>query len=189
MTSRKPFLGGNFKHQYLPHYSIFFGQNVTNVISGTYRTFWHIFQVCIFDEFFKAGLVPLSDISVAGSSMRVSKDDIWRFGGSKCQNFPSNPTISLEVDDNGWRIIFKTNFPVLKHVCFPHKARNISFPVFRFWGVNFLAGLSPPPPKKKATESASAVSCWSSPSESDIYLIIQINTPPHIGSAAIRSTS
>ena len=43
----------------------------------------------------------------------------------------------------------KTNFPVLKHVYFPHKARNIIFSVFRFFGVNFLADLPPPPPKKR----------------------------------------
>ena len=28
MTSRKPFFGGNFKHQYLPHYGIFLGKKL-----------------------------------------------------------------------------------------------------------------------------------------------------------------
>ena len=36
-----------------------FGQKVTNVISGTYRTFWHIFRVYS-TTFFRAGLVPLT---------------------------------------------------------------------------------------------------------------------------------
>ena len=62
MTSRKPFFGGNFKHQYLPRYSIF-------LVKSCKRNQWNLPNILayisgIFDGFFKTGLVPLTIFAV-----------------------------------------------------------------------------------------------------------------------------
>ena len=43
----------------------------------------------------------------------------------------------------------KINFPVLKHVYFPHKARNINFSSFSLFAGQLFGWLTSPPQKKK----------------------------------------
>ena len=85
MTSRKPFLA-EISNINIFHITLFFVK-VTNVISGTYRTFWHIFRIystaiSSFFSFFKAGLVPLSSTFSSGGQPLPPDESVF---GVSCE--------------------------------------------------------------------------------------------------------